>query len=346
LEITDNFPHYEVAKLEEFAQIEGLFLMLLTMLKSQIKSRKDRVYFEMHRFTLFLAHLISKTQIPDKKCAGPNSAIVFYIFCLMSKKIIPEFFLGDVISSKLLNFLPYLAILEYAQEKHDVYIGKLHFYSTNISTQDFPDNTGVKLKNTKEMHAMMNRIKDAVFAIRRKELSLGINSIQERSLDSGRDAFQLLVNVKSYEWAKKLIKSVFTRFIITFSGKNLNVGGFSDNLSQNEVEHFVLQVHSFYAYLKCYGRCKDPVHESAMGKLKVLLSELSKCKGTKTEQACLIANEAIKVVQGFKLCDKIEWNREIQDLNKKVAKMRVLSPELLYRLELPLDFYEREEMAI
>jgi len=51
-----------------------------------------------------------------------------------------------------------------------------------------------------------------------------------------------------------------------------------------------------------------------MGKLKVLLSELSKCKGTKTEQACLIANEAIKVVQGFKLCDKIEWNREIQDL--------------------------------
>jgi hypothetical protein len=83
-----------------------------------------------------------------------------------------------------------------------------------------------------------------------------------------------------------------------------------------QLTDFVLQVQSFYAYLKCYGRCKDPTHESAMSKLKVLLSELSKCKETKGEQACLIANEAIKAVQGFKLCNKPEWNKEIQDLVK------------------------------
>ena len=83
---------------------------------------------------------------------------------------------------------------------------------------------------------------------------------------------------------------------------------------------FVMQVHSFYAYLKCYGRCKDAAHESAMSKLKVLLSELSKCKGTKGEQACLIANEAIKAVQGFKLCNKPDWNKEIQDLVKSIFK--------------------------
>jgi len=77
VEVTDNFPKYELGKEEDFAQIEGLLLMLITMLKSQIKSRKESVHYEMHRFTLFLAHLISKTQIPDKKNAGANSAIVF-----------------------------------------------------------------------------------------------------------------------------------------------------------------------------------------------------------------------------------------------------------------------------
>ena len=77
VEVTDNFPKYELGKEEDFAQIEGLLLMLITMLKSQIKSRKESVHYELHRFTLFLAHLISKTQIPDKKNAGPNSAIVF-----------------------------------------------------------------------------------------------------------------------------------------------------------------------------------------------------------------------------------------------------------------------------
>ena len=39
---------------------------------------------------------------------------------MMAKKIIPELFLGDSISSKLLNILPYHAILEYAQEKVSV----------------------------------------------------------------------------------------------------------------------------------------------------------------------------------------------------------------------------------
>jgi hypothetical protein len=77
VEVTDNFPKYELGKEEDFAQIEGLLIMLITMLKSQIKSRKESVHYELHRFTLFLAHLISKTQIPDKKNAGPNSAIVF-----------------------------------------------------------------------------------------------------------------------------------------------------------------------------------------------------------------------------------------------------------------------------
>ena len=83
LEITDNFPKYEVGELNDFKQIEGLLLMLITMVRSQYETRKNEGYLVMHDFTLFLADLISRTQIPEKKVAGPNSAIVFCMFHLL-----------------------------------------------------------------------------------------------------------------------------------------------------------------------------------------------------------------------------------------------------------------------
>ena len=150
-------------------------------------------------------------------------------------------------------------------------------------------------------------------------------------MDLGRDAFQLIVNIKTYDWAKKFIRAVFTKFIIQFTTKLLTPTGFSENLQPNQVESkfcqsfisshneivdFIFQVHSFYAYLKCYGPCKDPAHVMGMSKIKLLLSELAKCTGNKSEQAVIIANEAVKVVQGFKLCGNKEWNNEIKDLVK------------------------------
>ena len=84
-QITDSFPPYEVAPKEDFQKIEGLLLMFVTMVFSVFEDSsclKEHHWHlkQLHNFALFLGDFISKTEIPEKQQAGPNSAMVFCKF--------------------------------------------------------------------------------------------------------------------------------------------------------------------------------------------------------------------------------------------------------------------------
>ena len=83
--ITDSFPPYEVAPMKDFQKIEGLLLMFVTMVFSVFEDtsclKEDRWHLKkLHNFALFLGDFISKTEIPEKQQAGPNSAMVLCKF--------------------------------------------------------------------------------------------------------------------------------------------------------------------------------------------------------------------------------------------------------------------------